>query len=248
MRRQIDDFGYWYSPCGRSSREQEQFEQVEARPQGLEKLFCEIWAVPFSPSLDDFSGRQASAGFLEKLENAYIEMKTTPPNTPQRVLEGMRYFISNISTYRYFLAGCNELERSITPSQSDLDRVAGILGQPPEKMVTNPFSRVGPPQIRLSETRIRFANALELAECGLLPLIAERNSSLGKQKQESSRLIYEWKVRAGLSKCLELQDKEWFQLALNAKQHDVEAAVIELLTNSEEADRIHTKVSPHSRL
>ena len=111
-------------------------------------------------------------------------------------------------------------------------------------MVTNPFSRVGPPQIRLSETRIRFANALELAECGLLPLIAERNSSLGKQKQESSRLIYEWKVRAGLSKCLELQDKEWFQLALNAKQHDVEAAVIELLTNSEEADRIHTKVSP----
>ena len=98
MRRQIDDFGYWYSPCGRSSREQEQFEQVEARPQGLEKLFCEIWAVPFSPSLDDFSGRKASAGFLEKLENAYIEMKTTPPKTPQRVLEGMRHFVSNIST------------------------------------------------------------------------------------------------------------------------------------------------------
>ena len=43
-----------------------------------------------------------SVGFLEKLENAYIGMKTTPPNTPQRVLEGMRYFISNISTYRYF--------------------------------------------------------------------------------------------------------------------------------------------------
>ena len=101
MRRQIDDFGYWYSPCGRSSKEQKQFEQVEARPQGLEKLFCEIWAVPFSPSLDDFSGRKASAGFLEKLEHAYIEMKTTPPNTPQRVLEGMRYFISNISTYLY---------------------------------------------------------------------------------------------------------------------------------------------------
>ena len=142
------------------------------------------------------------------------------------------------------LAGCNELEQSIAPNQSDLDRVAGILGQPPEKLVPNPFSRVGPPRIRLSETRIRFANALELAECGLLPLIAERNSSLGKQKQESSRLIYEWKVRAGLSRCSGLQDKEWFQLAVNAKQHDVEAAVVELLTNSEEADRIHTKVSP----
>ena len=100
------------------------------------------------------------------------------------------------------------------------------------------------PRYDLARPEFVFANALELAECGLLPLIAERNSSLGKQKQESSRLIYEWKVRAGLSKCLELQDKEWFQLALNTKQHDVEAAVIELLTNSEEADRIHTKVSP----
>ena len=98
MRRQIDDFGYWYSPCGRSSKEQKQFEQVEARPQGLEKLFCEIWSVPFSPSLDDFSGRYPSACFLEKLENAYIEMKTAPPKTPQRVLEGMRHFVSNIST------------------------------------------------------------------------------------------------------------------------------------------------------
>ena len=46
-----------------------------------------------------FLGGNPSTCFLEKLENAYIEMKTTPPNTPQRVLEGMRYFISNISTY-----------------------------------------------------------------------------------------------------------------------------------------------------
>ena len=98
MRRQIDDFGYWYSPCGRSSKEQKQFEQVEARPQGLEKLFCEIWSVPFSPSLDDFSGRYPSTCFLEKLENAYIEMTMTSPKTPQRVLEGMRHFVSNIST------------------------------------------------------------------------------------------------------------------------------------------------------
>ena len=142
------------------------------------------------------------------------------------------------------LAGCNELEQAIAPNQSDLDRVAGILGQPTGKIVINPFAQVGPPQIHLSETRIRFANALELAECGLLPLIAERNSSLGKQKQESSRLIYEWRIRAGLSKCLQLHDKEWFQLAVNTKQYDVEAAVIELLTNSEEADRIHTKISP----
>ena len=39
--------------------------RVESRPQGLEKRFCEIWRVPFSPSLDDFSGRPASLVFLE---------------------------------------------------------------------------------------------------------------------------------------------------------------------------------------
>ncbi|HAN80743.1 MAG TPA: hypothetical protein DCQ47_04740 [Gammaproteobacteria bacterium] len=142
------------------------------------------------------------------------------------------------------LTGCNELEQAIAPNQNDLDRVAGILNQPTEKIDVIPFSQVGSPEVRLSDTRIRFANALELAECGLLPLIAERNSSLGKQKQESSRLIYEWKIRAGLSRCSQLRDKEWFQLAAEAKQHDVEAAIIELLTKSEESDRIHAKVSP----
>lgn len=145
------------------------------------------------------------------------------------------------------LVGCSELEQATAPSQNDLDRVAGILGQQTEKIGVSAFSRVDPPQVRLSDTRIRFANALDLAECGILPLIAERNSSLGKQKQESSRLIYEWKIRAGLSRCLQLSDKEWFQLAVEAKKHDVEAAIIELLNNSGEADRIHTKVSPPFR-
>ena len=93
MRRSIDDFGFWYTPCGRNSDEQQRFEEVESRPQGLEKRFCEIWRVPFSPSLDDFSGRPASPVFLENLENAYIEMKKRPPATAQRVKEGMYHFI-----------------------------------------------------------------------------------------------------------------------------------------------------------
>ena len=97
-RRQLDDFGYWYSPCGRSVDQQLSFEQVEARPQGLEKLLCEIWSIPFSPSLDDFSGRPPSDTFIENLENGYIEMVNNPPETPQLVLEGMRHFISTHPT------------------------------------------------------------------------------------------------------------------------------------------------------
>ena len=59
MRRQIDDFGYWYCPVAGHRGNKSNLSRLKARPQGLEKLFCEIWAVPFSPSLDDFSGRKA---------------------------------------------------------------------------------------------------------------------------------------------------------------------------------------------
>ncbi len=89
-RRTLDDFGYWYFPCGRTEEEQILFEKVEARPQGLEKAFCEAVGLQFSPSLDDFSGRPASESFLTHLEAAYQEMMTNPPPTAKRALEALR--------------------------------------------------------------------------------------------------------------------------------------------------------------
>lgn len=89
-RRQIDDFGYWYSPCGRSSEEQSRFEAVEARPQGLEKAMCEILEIKFSPSLDDFSGCPPSKTFLCQLEESYREMLEVPPPTAQKALSGLK--------------------------------------------------------------------------------------------------------------------------------------------------------------
>lgn len=91
-RRQIDDFGFWYTPCGRSRDEQRAFECVEARPQGLEKALCEAIGIDFSPSLDDFSGEPPSSIFLDKLEQAYQEMLTTPPPTAKIVLEALATF------------------------------------------------------------------------------------------------------------------------------------------------------------
>lgn len=92
-RRKLDDFGYWYFPCGRTAEEQLLFEEVEARPQGLEKVMCEVIGIKFSPSLDDFSGNPPSESFELNLENAYQEMLHTPPPTAQKVLEGFhRYF------------------------------------------------------------------------------------------------------------------------------------------------------------
>lgn len=89
-RRKLDDFGYWYFPCGRSSEEQLLFEQVEARPQGLEKVMCEVIGIPFSPSLDDFSGNPPSESFGINLESSYQEMRDIPPRTARKVLEGLR--------------------------------------------------------------------------------------------------------------------------------------------------------------
>ncbi len=90
-RRQIDDFGYWYIPCGRTENEQLLFEQVEARPQGLEKAMCEAIGISFIPSLDDFSGRPSSADFLERLEISYQEMKSTPPPTAKLILDALTH-------------------------------------------------------------------------------------------------------------------------------------------------------------
>lgn len=89
-RRTLDDFGFWYTPCGRSAAEQQRFEWVEARPQGLEKALCEVVGLKFSPSLDDFSGRPPSAAFLSALQEAYEEMITTPSATAKLALSGLR--------------------------------------------------------------------------------------------------------------------------------------------------------------
>lgn len=97
-RRALDDFGYWYSPCGRTADEQAKFEAVEARPQGLEKAFCEIVGLDFSPSLDDFSGRPASASFTQGLMSAYEEMVSNPPPTAKKALVGLTGFMQGINS------------------------------------------------------------------------------------------------------------------------------------------------------
>jgi len=91
-RRQLDDFGYWYSPCGRSREEQLKFEVVEARPQGLEKAITEMVGIKFIPSMDDFSGHPPSDSFLLNLEKTYQEMKSCPPYTAKKVLDGLINF------------------------------------------------------------------------------------------------------------------------------------------------------------
>lgn len=50
-----EDFGYWYSPDGRSTIEQRQFEKVEVKPQALEWMFSVACDHDFSISLDNLN-------------------------------------------------------------------------------------------------------------------------------------------------------------------------------------------------
>ena len=52
-RRQIADYGYWYSPDGRNAAGQSAFFAVEAKPQELESLFCDACGIGFAPSVDN---------------------------------------------------------------------------------------------------------------------------------------------------------------------------------------------------
>ena len=52
-RRQLPDYGYWYSPDGRDANQQQAFFAVEARSQAVERCFCEAIGIAFSPSVDN---------------------------------------------------------------------------------------------------------------------------------------------------------------------------------------------------
>ncbi len=54
-RRQLEDFGYWYNPDGRTPEQQVLFEQVEVKPQAMEWLFSNACGIRFRVSADNLS-------------------------------------------------------------------------------------------------------------------------------------------------------------------------------------------------
>lgn len=55
-RRKLVDFGYWYTPDGRTAAQQELFQHVEVKPQALEWILSVATGHHFSVSLDNLSG------------------------------------------------------------------------------------------------------------------------------------------------------------------------------------------------
>ncbi|PAJ73683.1 ATPase [Pseudoalteromonas sp. NBT06-2] len=57
-RRLIEDYGYWYSPDGRSGKQQAEFEKVEIKPQAIEWALCIAAGFKFNVSADNLNGEQ----------------------------------------------------------------------------------------------------------------------------------------------------------------------------------------------
>ena len=70
-RRQLSDFGYWYSPQERGVAEQRDFENVEVKPQALEWFFARACGFRFQVSADNLElaqqGQLDTAGFQQRV-------------------------------------------------------------------------------------------------------------------------------------------------------------------------------------
>lgn len=83
-RRQLADYGYWYTPDDRNAQQQSAFFSVEARPQAIERSFCEPLGLPFRPSVDNLAlaiDPSVLQAFENRLDLAYKTYRRTglPP-------------------------------------------------------------------------------------------------------------------------------------------------------------------------
>lgn len=83
-RRMQVDYGYWYEPDGRTQAQQTLFEQVEIKPQAIEKLFSQACGQPFNISADNLEANIKSSDRFEQAVTQQAEQYTHHENLPPR--------------------------------------------------------------------------------------------------------------------------------------------------------------------
>ncbi len=74
QRRQLHDYGYWYTPDGRSAREQAEFERVESKSQALEWIFTQAVGARFRISVDNLDNMASRCdGPSERFKHNIVE-------------------------------------------------------------------------------------------------------------------------------------------------------------------------------
>jgi elongation factor P hydroxylase len=66
QRRKLVDFGYWYSPDGRTEQEQVIFQQVEVKPQAIEWILSRAANHSFRVSIDNLNGVESDTESFKK--------------------------------------------------------------------------------------------------------------------------------------------------------------------------------------
>lgn len=87
-RRQLEDFGYWYKPDGRTALEQQEFERVEQRPQAYEWILSASAGKVFHFSADNLS---AGLGASDLFKQAVAQ------RAQQTLSEGMNWRLKALS-------------------------------------------------------------------------------------------------------------------------------------------------------
>lgn len=99
--------------------------------------------------------------------------------------------------------------------------------------------------VEVTEVRQGLFEVLNLRHCQLLPLIAERNSSLGKVKQPSQLLVYELKLYDGLRNCrsqleqkpIDQELQQQIEEIWRIKRQNLPMVIWNSIYNSEEMER-----------
>ncbi|WP_136679468.1 DUF3080 family protein [Neptunomonas sp. XY-337] len=119
------------------------------------------------------------------------------------------------------LAGCSDTSSELGQMQSYANRVADILDQPTPTITPDKLPAIPAHRQRVFEVpplREGMLDVLEFRHCGMLDLIAQRNSSLGKVAQASQVLSHEIKFLTALERCLQ-QPEQLAKLDEETQQH-----------------------------
>lgn len=99
QRRTKVDYGYWYSPDGRSSEQQAKFQQVEIKPQAIEWALAAAAGFRFGVSCDNLSGDENGEqpdriAFEQDVKQQLIKYLDSgfPPRAQQLIEVFSRYY------------------------------------------------------------------------------------------------------------------------------------------------------------
>lgn len=93
-RRKLVDFGYWYTPDGRSAEQQALFQRVEVKPQALEWILSKACGHKFRVSIDNLNGEEVDSDVFKQAVYEQVKHYCTAglPERAQRFRDALSLF------------------------------------------------------------------------------------------------------------------------------------------------------------